>query len=209
MLAYLTGTIQAKEISNGPSDHLILDVHGIGFELNVSRRTMLSLGDIGDQVTIDTVFVVRENDWTIFGFADTQERKIFQLLQTVSGIGPKLALSLVGTLGANSLLDAILTEDNKSISQAPGVGQKVAQRIILELKSKASDLMNEIGMSQQLTSSAYQQNKAEVHGVLKGLGYTDTEINLALEKAKEENIEDDVEILVRFCLKTLGAAMRS
>ncbi|HEY9714267.1 MAG TPA: Holliday junction branch migration protein RuvA, partial [Chroococcales cyanobacterium] len=122
----------------------------------------------------------------------------------VTGIGPKLAMALVGTLGPNQLAEAILSDDQKMISQAPGVGSKVAQRIILELKGKIEEWTKKRGIAsapQISGSTAFE----EVRDVLEGLGYTATEINLVLKKAKEEAVEDDVETLVRFSLKLLGA----
>lgn len=193
-------------MTNGPADRLVLDVNGVGYELSVSRRTLISVGEIGDDALVHTVLAIRENDWTVFGFATVEERQIFMLLQSVTGIGPKLALALVSTLGPHDLAEAIVTEDQKLISQAPGVGLKVAQRLILELKSKMEDWLQQRQMTAEPRKGAWNQVSDEVRGILEGLGYTATEINIALKQAKEEAIDEDVELLVRFSLKVLGAS---
>ncbi len=205
MLAYLHGTIQQKEMTTGQADRLVLDVGGVGFELTVSRRTTMLLGQVGDEATVHTALTIKETEWNIFGFATQEERQVFGLLQSVSGIGPKLALALVGTLGPKQLAEAILAGDQKMISQAPGVGSKVAQRIILELKTKIEDWTRQRGLSTEAPAS-WNSVSEEVRNILEGLGYTGTEINLALKKAREEKLDDDVESLVRFSLKVLGAA---
>jgi holliday junction DNA helicase RuvA len=205
MLAYLHGTIAFKEMTPSQADRLVLDVGGVGFELTVSRRTTMLLGLPGDEATIHTALTIRETEWNLFGFATQDERQIFGLLQSVSGIGPKLALALVGTLGPQQLAEAILAGDQKMISQAPGVGAKVAQRIILELKAKIEDWTRQRGLSAE-TPAGWNTVSEEVRNILEGLGYTGTEISMALKKAREEKLEEDVELLVRFSLKILGAA---
>lgn len=205
MLAYLHGTIALKEMTTGQADRLVLDVSGVGFELTVSRRTLMMLGLPGDEATVHTALTIRETEWNLFGFATQDERVVFGLLQSVSGIGPKLALALVGTLGPQQLAEAILAGDQKMISQAPGVGAKVAQRIILELKAKIEDWTRQRGLSTDMPAG-WSSIAEEVRNILEGLGYTGTEINMALKKAREEKLDEDVESLVRFSLKVLGAA---
>jgi Holliday junction DNA helicase RuvA len=204
MISHLRGKIHSKEITSGPADRLVLEVGDIGFELSVSRRTMTLIGQIGETATLHTALAIRETDWTIFGFATQDERQMFGLLQSVSGIGPKLALALVGTLGAQQLAEAVIAEDQKMICQTPGVGAKVAQRIILELKSKIDEWQKTRGSG--VIDATRTQNEAgqEVRDILAGLGYTPTEIAHALKKARENSIEEDVEILVRYSLKVLG-----
>jgi Holliday junction DNA helicase RuvA len=209
MLSYLRGKIHSKEISGGPVDKLVMEVGDIGFELSVSRRTLTLLGQPGDEVTIYTALSIRETEWNIFGFASIDEKQMFTLLQSVTGIGPKSAIALVGTLGPQQLAAAILSEDQKMITQAPGVGAKVAQRIILELKTKVEEWQTQKGVEGIPKGSAYSAATEEVRSILEGLGYTPSEIASALKKAQEEGVDNDVELLVRFSLKTLGAAAKS
>ena len=204
MFAYLQGTIKSKEITGGNVDRLVIDIAGVGFEVSVANRTLLTVGAVGDEVVIYTALSIKETEWTIFGFASTLEKEFFLLLQSVSGIGPKLALTLVASFSPEQLADAIVAEDQKLITQAPGVGSKVAQRIILELKSKVEDWQQKRMLSggSQAKSSPVAD---EVRSILIGLGYTNTEVALALAEAKKASIEDDVEVLIRFALKALGS----
>jgi Holliday junction DNA helicase RuvA len=206
MIAYLRGTLHLKEITGGPADRLVIEVAGVGFELTVSRQTALSVGEAGDELFIHTALSIRENDWTIFGFGTRDERAMFELLQSVSGVGPKLALALVGTLGTQQVAEAVLSSDQKMLSQAPGVGSKVAQRIILELKSKIEDWQNLKGLAP--TAQSGDSLKEEARAILEGLGYTATEIHLAFKHAGDGDSIDDVEMLVRQSLKVLGAQGR-
>ncbi len=204
MLAYLRGNIQSKQLTGGAVDRIVVEVSGIGFELQVSHRTFLTLGQAGDSVTVNTALIIRENDWTIFGFSNLEEREMFNLVQSVSGIGPKLALALVGTLAPEDLAEAILSEDYKLISQAPGVGPKVAQRLILELKAKVEDWKLRKGISSTPAGNERSAAFEEVREILAGLGYTLTEINSVLKKAEDDRVDDDVEVLVKHSLKVLG-----
>jgi Holliday junction DNA helicase RuvA len=172
----------------------------------MASRTLLSIGKLGDDVTIHTWLSVRETELTLFGFESAAERKLFQLLQTVSGVGPRLALGTVGTLGVKTVVDAISTEDAKTISQAPGVGPKVAQRIVLELNSKIEEFAARLGTRAEPVHMSGRLHE-EVRAILEGLGYTGTEVNMALGRAKDEDdLGEDVESLVRYSLKVLGAA---
>jgi Holliday junction DNA helicase RuvA len=205
LISYLRGIIQDKQLKDQTSDKLVLEMGGIGFEITCSRRTLLELGDIGDEAVVHTHLAIRENDWTIFGFANQDEAEMFNLLQTVSGVGPKSALALVGTLGPITLAEAISKGDHKLLSQAPGIGNKSAQRLILELKSKIEDWQAVRGTSADATTSG--ASLTEVKSILQGLGYTPTEINSALKQVHTDNPESlDVELIVRNCLKLLGAA---
>ena len=212
MLAFLKGVIVAKEMSGGPVDRLVLDVGGVGFELSVAHSTLMSVGQPGDDVTVHVSLAIRESEWTLFGFVQQDERQLFMLLQSVTGIGPRLALALVGTLGVDTLVEAVLTENQKMISQAPGVGAKVAQRIILELKSKIEDFAGTRTANRSESPTGARTARAvveEVTEILSHYGYTPTEIHSALKQAESEQVaRDTAEELLRFTLKILGAGAR-
>lgn len=205
MLAYLKGEIREKELTGGQADRMVIDVGGIGFEVIVSHRTLLTQGAVGEKTHVPVSLIIRETEWTLFGFGNQDERELFTILQTVSGIGPKLALAVIGTLGVQQLVDAVLSENQKLISQAPGVGAKVAQRIILELKTKIEEWVGRKGIGGSSDDKAASKVEEEVEAILEGLGYTATEINMTMKKAREEAAIDDVEELVRFSLKVLGS----
>jgi Holliday junction DNA helicase RuvA len=205
LFAYLRGSIQSKELTDGTSDRVVLDITGFGVEILVSRRTLLSIGQLNEEVSIPVALSIRENDWTIFGFSSVKEKELFLLLQTVSGIGPKLALALVGTFAAGDLAQAILDENEKFITQAPGVGGKVAQRIILELKNRIEGWQEKFADAKGYEADTGTLISEEVRSILAGLGYTPTEVGMALSEARKSNVADDVESLVRFSLKSLGS----
>jgi Holliday junction DNA helicase RuvA len=116
-------------------------------------------------------------------------------------------LALVGTLGTEQIAEAVVSDDPKLLSQAPGVGSKVAQRIILELKPKMEDWNRQRGLG-VVAPGGRTQSVEEARSILEGLGYTLTEINMAFKKAQDDSVNDDVELLVRHSLKILGAAGR-
>lgn len=206
MFAFLKGIVQTKDLTSGSVSRLVLDVSGVGFELWMANRSLLNIGKVGEEVIVHTWMSVRETEITLFGFETADERQLFQILQTVSGVGPKLALAIVGTLGVKMVVDAVLSEDTKTISQAPGVGSKVAQRIVLELHSKIEEFAAKLGASHEPMRMASEVHE-EARVILGGLGYTVTEISMALRKAQSEGeLSEDVESLVRYSLRVLGAS---
>ncbi|MBX9724805.1 MAG: Holliday junction branch migration protein RuvA, partial [Candidatus Obscuribacterales bacterium] len=152
---------------------------------------------------------IREADWTIFGFRNQDEKGIFEILQSVSGVGPKVAMAIIATLSVKDLCQAVLEEDHKMISQAPGVGPKLAQRLVLELHSKIETWQEKNGLALALSTPTQTVGLNEVREILEGLGYTPTEISMVLKKAQEENIGSEVEDLVRFSLKALGSTAKA
>jgi Holliday junction DNA helicase RuvA len=118
-------------------DYIILDVGGVGYQVHCSPRTLQALPAQGDAATLSIETYVREDQIKLFGFASDSERAWFRLLQTVQGVGAKVALSVLGTLKVSELASAIVMRDKATVSRAPGVGAKVAERIVTELKDKA------------------------------------------------------------------------
>lgn len=118
-------------------DHIVLDVNGVGYVVHCSGRTLQALPAQGEAVTLAIETLVREDQISLYGFLTAAEREWFRLLQTVQGVGAKVALSVLGTLKPADLAAAIAMDDKAAIKRAPGVGQKVAERIVTELKDKA------------------------------------------------------------------------
>ncbi len=214
MFAFLKGTIAHKELSTQPVDRLLIDVSGVGFEIWMAQRNLASIGEVGEDVIVHTFLAVRETDLTIFGFETQEERQLFQTLKTVTGVGPKVALSIIGTLGMNHCIDSIVNQDDRVMSQAPGVGPKLAKRIMLELKSKMDEFACHANKSSQpVVKDNLRATFDETRMILEGLGYTATEINMALDSVKKDNElndksndELDVEMLVQLSLRALGKA---
>ncbi len=207
MFAYIKGIIQEKEALSAVVHRAVIECHGFGLEIQISQNTLLQLPEIGEQANVHTVFFVKETEFLLFGFATAAEKDLFLLLTSVSGIGPKLALALLGTLTPQQLSDAILEQDERLITQAPGVGAKVAQRIILELKTKVENWHHK-NLAQQHSLAGSQKQSSiildEARSVLIGLGYSSNEINRTLAALKKEDSNNDVELLVRESLKLLG-----
>lgn len=134
MISLLTGAVRSIG-----SDRLIVEVGGFGVSVLVNPQTAAQV-TLGSQVQLFTSLVVREDSLTLFGFINDESRSLFELVQTVSGIGPKVALSILGALTPEDLGRAIAQEDIGAIEKVPGIGRKGAQRLILELKGKLSDL---------------------------------------------------------------------
>jgi Holliday junction DNA helicase RuvA len=132
MIGKLKGTVESYG-----EDYIILDVGGVGYQVHCSARTLQSLPGPGEAATLSIETHVREDQIRLFGFASDTEREWFRLLQTVQGVGAKVALSVLGTLKTSELASAIAMRDKASVSRAPGVGAKVAERIVTELKDKA------------------------------------------------------------------------
>ena len=134
MISIVTGTVRSLQ-----SDRLIVEVGGIGLSVLVNPATSSAVS-LGSSVQLFTSLVVREDSITLFGFLSEQARSFFELVQTVSGVGPKVALSILSALTPEDLARAIAQEDVATIERVPGIGRKGAQRMILELKGKLSDL---------------------------------------------------------------------
>jgi holliday junction DNA helicase RuvA len=134
MISTLSGTIRLLS-----QDKLVIEVGGVGLSVLINPPTSLGL-TLGAQTTLYTSLVVREDSLTLFGFLSEEVRNLFELVQTVSGVGPKVALSIMGALTPEDLARAISQEDTSAIERVPGIGKKGAQRMILELKGKLNDL---------------------------------------------------------------------
>jgi Holliday junction DNA helicase RuvA len=133
MISLVNGVVRAISL-----DKVIVEVGGVGLSLAVTQKTSAQL-NIGVQIQLFTTLVVREDALTLYGFLEDGDRALFELVQTVSGIGPKVALSIVSALSPSQLAIAIAQEDISAIEKVPGIGRKGAQRLILELKGKLTD----------------------------------------------------------------------
>jgi len=154
MIATLTGEIKSISI-----DRAVVDVGGVGLLVNLTQTAASHL-NLGTTVTFHTSLVVREESLTLYGFLTAESKQLFEQVQTVSGIGPKVALSILGSLSPEELSNAIATENIAAIERVPGIGRKGAQRLILELKGKLSDLSDGVRVAnhqpawrEQLTSA--------------------------------------------------------
>ncbi len=172
MIAQLRGSVLEVRLNL-----ITLDVNGVGYEVIVAPD-LAANSRIGDLVSIHTSLVVREDSWTLYGFESNESKTLFEQLQSVTGIGPKVASALLSVYGPNDLRVAIANQDNAALEKVPGIGKKVASRIILELKDK-------FGGSYRSKSSLSGPWRSQVLGALTGLGYSAKEAELALDSAVE------------------------
>jgi Holliday junction DNA helicase RuvA len=131
VIAFLEG-----EVANKAGTLIVLDVNGVGYEVLVPASTVAKLPAVGKRTRVHTRMVVRDDSMTLFGFASTDERELFDLLVTVTGVGPKVALSFLSALSPEALRRAVASGDVAALTVVPGVGKKVAQRVVLDLKDK-------------------------------------------------------------------------
>lgn len=169
MISLLSGTVRSIQ-----SDRLVVEVGGFGLSVLVTPGTTSQI-TLGSQVQLFTSLVVREESLTLYGFVQEEARSLFELLQTVSGIGPKVALSILGALTPEDLGRAIAQEDVVAIEKVPGIGRKGAQRLILELKGKLSDL------SHSQTYKGHQPAwREQLSSALVSLGFSPKESDAAI-----------------------------
>ncbi|HBP87947.1 MAG: Holliday junction branch migration protein RuvA [Nitrospira sp.] len=201
MIASLSGVLSSKT----PEDAVIL-VQGVGYQVFISLSTYFTLPELNTPVQVFVSTHVRNDTIQLFGFATTAEKQAFSLLTTISGIGPKLALSALSTLSVHDLCSAIETGDLETLGSIPGVGKKSASRIVLELKDKTNRIIfptSQLPLTTPNTSANFLQEEAS--SALINLGYRAPEvkkaINLAIAKLDEPY---ELEDLIRSTLKELA-----
>lgn len=206
----MIGKLRGKVDAIGES-HAILDVNGVGYEVQLSARTLRNL-KLGDEVSLTIDTHVREDSIRLFGFASEIERSWFRTLQTIQGVGSKVALALLGTLSPQELANAIALKDTGAVAQAPGVGKKLAERLVLELKDKAPALtvaglnVPATAAGGTPTSQPLEGNAAaEAISALTNLGYNPGQASAAIAAAaKELGADADTAKLIRRGLKELA-----
>ncbi len=205
MIGKLKGTIDTLS-----EDHLILDVHGVGYQVFCPSRILQTLPAVGEAAVLFIETIVREDMIRLFGFASEAEREWFRLLMTVQGVGAKVALALLGILKAGEIANAIALGDKAMISRAPGVGKRVAERIVAELKDKAPAFASVDagtvtlvrGLEEGLAASAVR----DAVSALVNLGYSQVQAGGAVAKAVAAAGEDaPTEKLIRLGLKELSS----
>lgn len=187
MIAFLKGKVVSVSESR-----LVLDVNDVGFQISITSRDAARMPSVGYQVLLYTYLSVREDAMQLFGFLSEDDLEIYRLLIGVSGIGPKAGLGILSVLSADDLRFAVLADDAKAIARAPGVGNKTAQKLILELKDKLS---LEEAIEKKLDNAAdggldLQENKNQAVQALVALGYSGSE---ALRAVKQVEISPDMD----------------
>ena len=197
MYDYISGTIQSKR----PTE-IVVDVNGVGYLLKISLSTYKNIPDVGSNIKLKCYLHVREDIMQLYGFDDDRERDVFLSLLSISGIGPKLAQTILSGLTPDELVHAIQTGDEKTLNAISGVGKKTAQRLVVELQDKFGSI--EIG--EKIISSA----RVALNGVeqetllaLMSLGYTRQSANKAIERVQKAEKINVVEVLLKQALQVI------
>ena len=213
MIGKLSGRVDYRG-----SDHVMLDVRGVGYMVYCSDRTLASLPQAGEAVALYTDLLVREDLLQLFGFTSLVEKEWHRLLMSVQGIGAKASLSILGALGPDGVSRAIALGDWNALKAAKGVGPKTAQRVVIELKDKAPGVMAMIGVAPQILDSdevieasapmpQVQTNpsaQADALSALSNLGYTPGDAASALAEMGVDMQDADASALIRAALKKLA-----
>ena len=187
----MIGRLRGDVVEKG-FERVLIDVAGVGYDIAVTPATIASLPGLGQQAVLHTHLHVREDILALYGFAMADERNIFQILIGVSGVGPKLALAVLATLSPDDLRNVVVTEDVAALTAVPGIGQRSAQKLLLELRPKL-----DVPDSPLQTTSAV----AEVREALEGLGYQSAEIRDVLRDLPADGAVEDS---LRKALQELG-----
>jgi holliday junction DNA helicase RuvA len=192
MISRLSGKLIFKNISK-----IILDVSGIGFDILISSRIFEKLPDLNKDFTIDTYMHVREDEVLLVGFSNPREKELFLKLISVSGVSIKIALVIFSSYGSDELNRIIVNGQSEMLRRVPGIGGKLSERIILELKGKITE---DISLSEEISTG--NTKISEVREALKSLGYSNNEIQTMLQKVGRKFIEDaDTQDILKAALK--------
>ncbi|BCD84221.1 Holliday junction ATP-dependent DNA helicase RuvA [Pseudomonas solani] len=197
MIGRLRGTLAEKQ-----PPHLILDVNGVGYELEVPMTTLYRLPSTGEPVTLHTHLVVREDAHLLYGFFEKRERELFRELIRLNGVGPKLALALMSGLEVDELVRCVQAQDTSTLVKIPGVGKKTAERLLVELKDrfKAWETMPSIStLVVEPLKAAASSAENDALSALISLGFKPQEASRAVAAIKEEGLSS--EELIRRALK--------
>ena len=191
----MIGRIQGKLLEKNPPQ-ILVDVHGVGYEIDVPMSTFYNLPDIGHEIVLLTHFVVREDAQLLYGFATAKERSAFRQLIKISGIGARTALAVLSGMTVDALAQAVAQQDSALLTRVPGIGKKTAERLVLELRGKITADLEGVTLA-----AGPGDNRADVVAALVALGYSEREANAAAKK-----LAPDVSVSagIREALKSLA-----
>ncbi len=191
----MIGRIQGKLLEKNPPQ-ILVDVHGVGYEIDVPMSTFYNLPDIGHEIVLLTHFVVREDAQLLYGFATAKERSAFRQLIKISGIGARTALAVLSGMTADALAQAVAQQESALLTRVPGIGKKTAERLVLELRGKITADLEGVTLA-----AGPGDNRADVVAALVALGYSERKANAAAKK-----LAPDVSVSagIREALKSLA-----
>ncbi len=190
-------------------DWVILDVGGVGYQVHCSARTLQGMAPVGEAATLSIETYIREDTLRLYGFANDLEREWFRLLQTVQGVGARVAMAVLGTLKPGDLATAIALQDKSALQRSPGVGKKVAERIVAELRDKAPAYSSAdpmvVRLQQELDDRRAPRPVSDAVSALVNLGYAQVQASSAIAAAtRSAGDAADAETLIRLGLKELA-----
>lgn len=198
MIAHLRG-----ELARVEADYVVIDVNGVGYKVYPPLAVISQLPQIGDEVKLLISTIVKEDSITLYGFLDELQQNMFELLLTISGVGPKVALSILSSLQVDTIINAITSESFIELNRVPGVGTKTAQRIVLELREKITTLVWTQAARRTMTPEQQVLNDA-IEGLVV-LGYNRNDARSAVEEAlRSTKDKTDTAGIVRSALKMLA-----
>ena len=208
MIGKLSGIIDSFD-----TDSLILDVSGVGYVVHASSRTLSSIGQVGDTASLLITTIVREDAFSLYGFADALEKQWFTLLTSVQGVGAKAALAILAVCPADQLGFAVASQDKAAFTRAAGVGPKLATRILTELKDKAGKIEISAPTTGPLTGKPLETSEGsaldqDAVSALTNLGYASSDAYKAVLQAKEkanDNEQENLQDLIRLALQELSS----
>ncbi len=204
MIAHLSGTLLSKQATS-----VILDVGGVGYEINIPVSTFYDLEDTGATVQLRIYTHVREDALQLYGFKTARERELFTRLISVSGIGPKLGITLLSGMSADEIIASIRTNNLARLTLIPGVGRKTAERLVVELRDKvaslsSAELEEELGATAAGAPGTADSTRSDVLSALLNLGYQRGTAEKAVTGAIDEGGDMSVEVILRRSLKKLA-----
>jgi len=203
------GRLRGELLEKHPPQ-LVIDVSGVGYEVDASMNTFYQLPEVGRQVTLYTHMVVREDAQLLYGFYDRTERSLFRTLIKINGVGPKLALTILSGISVNEFVQSVQHQDTAALVRLPGVGKKTAERLIVEMKDKLQDFhfsdIDEFTLTDGLgpvTSGPATDNRAEAESALVALGYKPVQATKSIAQAEKGQPGASSEELIRAALKSM------
>ena len=191
----MIGRIQGKLLETNPP-HILVDVHGVGYEIDVPMSTFYNLPPVGQEVTLLTHFIVREDAQLLYGFLTSEERETFRLLLKVSGIGARTALSILSGMSVADLVNAVALQEAGILTKVPGIGKKTAERLLLELKDKLTGALASGAVSTVSSTST------DIINALMGLGYSDREARAVVKKLPADlSVSDGIRMALQQMVK--------
>jgi len=201
MIAFLQGVLTAKF-----ADRLEMDVNGVGYEVYVSQKTLQAAPAVGKTLLLRTYMHVREDLMQLYGFLKEGEKQEFLLALSVSGVGPKAAMSILSTFTPEAFYQAVLRNDLTALRSIPGIGQKTAQHLVLELKDKVAKLAGGVGAGEEGVFGAESRNISEAVQAMMALGYSGGESRRAVLTAVQSlGDKSTVEEILRSSLKSVAS----